>query len=100
LSTEETVTFNLELNVEQAISQIRRMETLLFRTLALINRLGLPEDISRAISVVQRLIMTVRMLHTAILAFEAATGPIGWALAGVGFISSMVSLGELGMELS
>ena len=95
---EETITFNLELNVEQTIHEIRRLETLLFRTISLLRRLGLPENVSETAAKIQRLIMTIRMLHTALVALETATGPIGWALAVVGIGTAVVSFGDLIME--
>jgi hypothetical protein len=62
------------------------------------NRLGLPANIDQAIMKVQRLAMTIRLLHTSMLALEAASGPLGWALAIVGGISAAVSVGDLMME--
>ena len=70
--SEETVTFNLDLDVSRASSNIRQLETLLFRTLGLLKRLGLPEEIEAAISKMQRLIMVIRLAHTALIAFQAA----------------------------
>jgi len=99
LSSEETVTFNLELNVEQAISEIRRLETLLFRSIALARRLGLPEDIDEQIRKIQRFIMIVRLAHTAVIALNAASGPIGWALAIVGGLSAAVSASDFIISL-
>ena len=93
--SEETVTFNLELNVERAIDSTRRLETLLYRTLGLLGRLGLPENIDQAIAKVQRLVMTIRLLHTAMIALESASGPVGWALAIVGTGSALLSMGDL-----
>jgi len=91
MSEEFNVAFNLELITEELISEARRLETLLFRSLGLLRRLGLPEDISQGIYKIQRMVMVIRMLHTAMLAFQAATGPIGWALALVGGASAAVS---------
>lgn len=93
--SEETVTFNLELNVEAVIENTRRLETLLFRSLSLMGRLGLPENITEAIRKVEQLVMVIRLLHTAAIALEAASGPIGWALALVGAASAVLSLGDL-----
>jgi len=96
LSVEDhTVTFNLELNVEQTLSEIRRLETLLFRTISLIRRLGLPEDIDALISKIQRTIMTVRILHTSLIALQAASGPVGFALAGVGIATAALSFTDV-----
>ena len=95
MSEEYLVTFNLELNVEQAYSEIRKLQTLLFRTFSIIRRLGLPENIEQAITTIQRLIMIIRLLHTTMIAFEAATGPIGYALAGLGVIYAGVAMTNL-----
>jgi len=84
----ETVTFNLELNVEQAYSEVRKLETALFRVLSMARRAGLPEDLSRAFTMIQRQIMTVRMLTTALVALNmalSAGSPAGVLLAITGF---------------
>jgi len=95
--SEETVTFNLEINVEKAASAIRQVEGLTFRTLGYLQRLGLPENINQAIRLVQRLTMAIRLLHSAIIALEVASGPIGWwrvglALVGAGFMGAGVMM--------
>lgn len=90
--SEETVTFNLEIDVSRTYDNVRKLETLLFRSLGLARRLGLPEEISQQIYLIQRLIMVIRMAHTAMIAFEAASGPYGWALATIGIVSAGVSL--------
>jgi hypothetical protein len=95
MSVVDTITFNLELNIERAWDNARRLELLLYRSIALLGRMGLPENIDQAIAKVQRLIMTVRLLHTAAIALEGASGPIGWALALVGVASALLSTGDL-----
>jgi hypothetical protein len=80
---ERDITFNLEVNVEKSLSNIRQYEMILFRCLGLAQRLGLPDNISAGIREVQRMVMMVRLLHTTILALEAASGPVGWALFGI-----------------
>jgi hypothetical protein len=105
--SEETVTFNLEVNVEKAFSNVRRIELIVFRVLGLWLRicrlLNLPEDspINRVIEKVQHLTMVIRTLHTAAILLQTASGPIGWAMAGIGLASAavtsvefMTSLGE------
>lgn len=89
-SLEETVTFNLELNVEKAFDSSRRIELILFRVLGLWSRicrmLGVPEDapVVQLIERVQRLVMVIRQAHTAIVLLETASGPIGWAMFALG----------------
>ncbi len=82
------IEYLLTVDVEKCSTQIRQMEALLYRTIGLIRRLGLPEDIENAITRIQRLIMTVRIAHAAMIALHAASGPVGWALAGVGIVSA------------
>jgi hypothetical protein len=98
--SEETVTFNLELNVEYVMSNLRRLELLLYRSLALASRLGLPENIDVAINKIQRMVMVIRLLHTSMIALEAASGPIGIALAAVGLVSFGVTTGDLVYDLT
>jgi hypothetical protein len=61
----------------------------------LLGRLGLPENIDQAIAKFQRLIMVIRLLHTSIIALQAATGPLGIALALVGIASAAISMTDL-----
>ena len=97
--SEETAIFNLELNVEQALSEVRRLETLVVRTLGLVKRFGLPEDINSAISLIQRMTMTIRILHTAMIALQVASGPIGWALAAVGITAAAITAYDVAYEM-
>lgn len=87
MSDQESVTFNLELSIQQAYDNARKLEMLLYRALGLLKRLGLPENVEDAIIRVQRMVMTIRLLHSAMIALQAASGPIGWALAAVGIVS-------------
>lgn len=98
--SQETVTFNLELNVESAFSNARRVELIIFRVLGLWLRfcrlLGVPDD-SPAVVVIQKIqqiTMLVRTMHTAVVLMNAASGPIGWAMAGIGVASAAVSVPE------
>ena len=97
-TTTETVTFNLELNVEQAFSEVRKYETVLFRTLGLMRRAGLPEDMKASIMLIEQLIMSARMLQTAIAALNVsmATSPAGVVLGGMGIMMAGVSAIEAG----
>ena len=91
MSSEETVTFNLEVNTEYSLDSIRRLETVLYRSLALTRRMGLPDDINEQIYQIQRLVMVIRLLHTSMIALQAASGPIGWILGGIGVASAALS---------
>ncbi len=97
--SEETVTFNLELNVEKTTSSIRRLEGLLYRSMGLLKRFSGDENIDAAITKIQQLVLFIRLLHSAIIYLEAATGPIGWAFAAVGVVSAGFAVGDIMMEM-
>ena len=98
--SEETITFNLDLLVEQAADKSRRIELILFRGLGLWNRmcrlLGVPADSPIMIITerIQRVVMLVRTLHTATILLNAASGPIGWAMAGIGVGSAVMAMAD------
>lgn len=98
--SEETVTFNLDLLVEQAADKSRKIELIIFRGLGLWNRmcrmLGLPADspIVKVTAQIQRVVMTIRTLHTAVILLNAASGPIGWAMAGIGVGSAVMAMAD------
>jgi hypothetical protein len=98
--SEETVTFNLELNVEKAFSASRRIELIIFRALGLWNRLcrmlGLPDDspIMAITQKVQQIVMVIRQLHTSLILIESASGPLGWAMAALSVAGGTLSAYE------
>ena len=90
----ETVSFSLEVNIEEALTSLRKLQTILYRTLAIIRRLGLPEDVNDAVMKIQMLIAIANQLRLAFIALSVASGPLGWALAGVGVAASFVAAGS------
>lgn len=99
MSEEHDVTFNLELDVSRVYDNTRKLETLFYRIFSLLGRLGLPEEIDAAIYKIQRMIMTIRLAHTAIIAFQAASGPVGWALALAGGVTVALTASDFMMSL-
>lgn len=69
------------------------------RVTGLLRRLGLPENIVQAISVVTRMIFMVRMLRSALIALEMET-PYGWIKGGLGLLTTAIVAGDTMMELS
>jgi len=98
--SEETVTFNLEINLEPTYSEMRKFETVLMRSLSLLRRFSGNENVDNAIMAMQRAIATIRMLQITIMAFEAATGPLGWAYFGVTAASTAVFALEPMLEMN
>lgn len=102
MSEEHSVIVNLELNVNAALDNARRIETLMYHCLSLANRLGLPENIRNAITMVERWTMAVRLATTASALLQAARmaagDPLAWGFAIVGTASAAVYMGDLMME--
>jgi len=99
LSEDHVVSFSLEINVEEALTNIRQLQTILFRTLGLLQRLGLPEQVSATMDVLRRLITLFNQVRLAIIALEAASGPYGWALATLGAATIPISAGNVFYEV-
>ena len=93
------VSFSLQVNIEDAYEEIRRLQTVLYRIMGLLRRMGLPEEIDEAIAKIQRLITILNTLRLTIAALHAAAGPIGWLLAGVSMITTGATISEYIMEM-
>jgi len=71
------------------------METLLNRTLTILERSTGSKEIKEAINNIQRLITIMRLAQVSIHTFQVATGPIGWALAISGLVLTAVNTATL-----
>lgn len=91
MSANEEVSFTLTLTVEQSITELRRLQTAIYKSLELFRRMGMPEELDKAIMVIQRMISVVRQLEIAAIALHAGLGPIGWILGGVGIASAALT---------
>lgn len=93
-SEDHLVSFSLEVNVKQAQEDLRKLQTVLYRTLDLMQRFTGKGNVSEAITKLQRMIAICNQLRLAFLAVHAASGPIGWALAIVGVAGFTISTAE------
>lgn len=100
---DEDVSFSMEVNVEKAYEDVRRLQTILFRTLGMFKRLSGSEAIGDAITQMQRAIAIMNQLRLAMAALQAARmaagDPLAWAtfaIAGGGFL---MSAGDVMMDL-
>lgn len=62
-----------------AVGQVREVEYIFYRLTSLMSRMGLPPQIDSAIQKLQKMVLTIRMLHTAFILLESTT-PYGWIL--------------------
>lgn len=86
MNQDTVVSFSLEVNVEDAYKEVRKLETILARSLNMVKRLsGGDENLQTTIDRIQRLITVVNSLRLAYRALQLArmaTGdPIAWGLA-------------------
>jgi len=94
---DHTVSFSLEVNVAKAYEDIRRVQTILYRTLGLLSRAGLGEDVDAAIRKVQELIRVLNMLRLSLAAFQAARAAAGDPIAVAQFaITLATTVADLG----
>lgn len=95
MSIDETVSFSLEVNVEKAYEDIRRVQTVLYRTIGLIKQMSGDENMDNLINKAQAGIATLNQLRLTIIALQAASGPVGWALALIGLMGTMGTAGPM-----
>lgn len=82
--SEETVTFNLEINIEPTYGNLRRVESLASRAISLLEKAGLVTDegAKKKIEFLRQIITLARMAQVAYLMAMAGT-PLGWVSAGM-----------------
>jgi hypothetical protein len=93
---DEGVSFSLEVNVKEAYEEVRRLQTVLSRSLGLASRLTGSEDLQKSIAVMQRAIAIANQLRLALAALQAARmasgDPLAWVMAGL-------AVGEVGVSM-
>ena len=96
---DETVSFSLEVNVQAAYEEVRRLQTVFTRTLGLASRLTGDENLKEGIATMQRAIAIANQLRLALAALQAARlaagDPLAWALAGLSVAEVIVSTYEV-----
>lgn len=84
---DEGVSFSLEINVEPAYEDIRKLQAALSRTLGLITRVSGDEDLKNFIAKAQEAIRIANELRLTLAALQAvrlaAGDPFAWIMLGV-----------------
>lgn len=97
MSESTEIEYLLTVSVEDCVAGFRQLERILFRSLSLMRRMGLPENVDEAVSKIQQLIFILRSLQITIRLTQAALlsmGPLGIATAGLAGIGTLVSIGD------
>jgi hypothetical protein len=83
----KTVLDEYDRDLQRVEHRMNNTRTQITRTLSLMNMMGLPPDVQRALSMLSRLQIAYMQTQQAALALmvvsRAASGPIGWAMAAV-----------------
>jgi len=58
---------------KQLTGAIRELEYITYRTLSVLQRMGLPDNLSNAMSKIQKMILTVMVLHRALMWLQSTT---------------------------
>lgn len=99
MSMDQGVSFSLEVNVEKAYEDVRRLQTVFSRTLGLVRRLSGNENLNQTIALMQRTIAIANQLRLALAALQAARmasgDPLAWAMAGLAVGEVAVSMYEV-----
>ena len=89
---DQTVSFSLELNVEQGMEDSRKLLMVASRALSLLERTGLlPEEAERTIAQLRRSLALLNQIRLMMLAIRSAEGPVGWMIAGLSIAEVAVS---------
>jgi hypothetical protein len=62
--------------------------------LAIAKQMGLPDDVTRAIGILSRLIVVIRMAQMTVYMLELAT-PYGWLMGAAGLAMTTISAGSI-----
>lgn len=82
-------------NINRLIRALESLRSAGYTTLYILERLGLPRDISDAIRVLHTLYLTIQSVRAALAALEIQMGPAAWALIGVAIAGGIVLSLEL-----
>jgi len=73
-------------------NNVNEMRSLLTNSVLLMNRIGLPPPFSEAVNKMRLMIQVGTQLYLVLQMLNAASGPWGWALAGVGVLTYAVTV--------
>jgi len=95
MSTEGGIQYTLTVLTKDIEDNSARLESSLIRLAGYLQRMSGSEDIRKFINLVQDAMIAVRSMQTTIQLFYAATGPIGWVIAGTSALTTAFSVARL-----
>jgi hypothetical protein len=88
---------NIEPTLESSSEQLmtfRQLERVALRYLTIAKRMGLPDDVNRAIEFLFRLIVIIRMVQISMNMLMLGT-PYGWLMGAAGLVMTGLSMGSV-----
>jgi hypothetical protein len=86
-------------DLARASNRIDNTKFQLMTYMTLLNQLGLPPEVDRVISILTRVRMTFELTTRSAYLLMAASGPLGWAMAGASMGISLVSAYGIAVDL-
>lgn len=93
------IDYKLTVNTANVLREIQILTGFFNSYARLLRKLGLPEEHAKLLREIQKTIMLLQKLRLTMIAVQAASGPIGWALAGIGAASFLIDTVEFGLDL-
>lgn len=91
----------LRANLGEVRGELREIEYILYRTTSILNRMNLPPEVHQLIETLQKMILLLRMFHSAMMYLEMGT-PFGWilgGLSGLSFATIIAGMGDPSQEV-
>jgi hypothetical protein len=89
-----TLIDKVEKKAQKTTVTVRQFTTAAYGLLAIVKRLGLPEELELQVELIMRVIARIHMLHAAITMLSVTT-PAGAVLAGIGIVGSMLAMMDM-----
>ena len=84
----------LRANFAHATGEFRECEYIFYRLMSVMNRMGLSGEAKKDVMLLERMIMTVRILHSSFILLSSET-PYGWILGILSITGGLMSAGDL-----
>ena len=88
----------LRREIAEVRAELTGVLSLMQASMGLMRRLSGDENVDATIRKIQELITILNGLRIAYLSFEAATGPMGQIMAGIGLVSTIIAARDFALE--
>lgn len=95
LNNVQIKTETLRVESVHTVGEVRELEYIFYRVTSLMGRMGLPPEIDKAISQIQRMILIMRMMQTTMTLLMAST-PYGLVYATLTLASVLITAQDIG----